>query len=445
MGRPEKAGDYTAPPLPAALDTDTDGLPVYSATSSVAAAAAAKALVEPLGLVISGQSIYREDAFGLGAAAAAAAEAAGPTQLYAMNRGIVGLSHAASSVTFERVDHAVRQQQEQQPGLPPPPFPHDDDDGDGETAAATAPRITSRNRHIYDLRHIDEYTVTYTTRDINWAFSWNLNRKLAESEEMIPRFFCQAASRRSLGNFGLRQVKYKTAAAAQTTVGYAVVPLARGRDRAVNGELPRFAAGEKGKGFAKALFEVRGSTRRREVVSAAGAAGSSGGGGRDTASRFRGNSLSSKSKGKAAAVDEPYASSPSSSSPPPPPPPQLEYGVVTEWEWIDEFGALVAYEDQILSPSDQGQLLPRLVTTVPMTRELFDVLVSCWCMRVWWQSADKDGRPSGLSTPEGGVTTRLLRGIAGVNFQIWMNKSDTRRADKKHRILSSLILPGIPE
>ncbi|KAH7027431.1 uncharacterized protein B0I36DRAFT_138410 [Microdochium trichocladiopsis] len=465
-------------------DDDPDNRPpaygeaLYDAVPGAAAAAVAAAAattVEPLSLVINGQSIYRDNDMididnnsnnNNNTAPTTGTPAPPGLALYAMNRGIASLSHTDSSVTFERLDHAVRH-------------------------TSSSNRMTSRSKHIFTLRHIDDLAASFHARPLRGYR--NRPEGAGESAANIPRFFCQAESRRSLGSFGLRKCRYRpasapTAAAAAASVstagadgaapsyenpsnhnhhghhhgagpssvspssrvgglaakliaaagsehGYAVVPLAR---RRAEHDIPRFAAGEKGHGYARPIFEVR----RRAVAAIAlsrqqqqgddvpsvqdGLRHGEGGGGRGGGRRLSGLV---KGKGKAtttnatttsASATTTTADSGGSSS-------SDTDGV--EWEWFDEFGTLVAREDQVwrspLPPpppppaSQEGLPLPvsppaaavptatlhlqqqqqqpppprrhhhhRLVTLQPLPRETFDVLVSSWCLRVWWANAD---------------------------------------------------------
>lgn len=445
---PPAYGDYAhgEPPLSPSLDTITEG----PASPGVGGAAPAPATaVEPVSLIISGHFIYH-DPEGLDAEAAAAALAGLP--LYAMNRGIASLSHSDTGVDLERIDYTIR--------------PADSNN--------QQVRITSRRpRSIFTLRHIDERSVNLYARPLK-GFR-NRAEGQGEPTENIPRFACQAASRRCLGSFGIRKVRHRvvphhyqqqqsqahpgqlgrrpsdniinnnndssnaassssggggggagskvTSFAAKinplatTEQGYAVVRLARPRAR---DNVPYFAVGDKGTGFAKPFFEAR------RVVDSSGS---------NAFSRL-GLGGGAKAKGKA------RANSTSASSPATGQGVEME---ASEWDWLDEFGTCIAREDQVLrtpipnsqgvlpellatatpappsppspppsSPSQQQQQQQqqhRLVTLSTLPREEFDVLVSSWCLRVWWANADSlssSGGPGGGGAWEGSKSSLWL-------------------------------------
>ncbi|KXJ91568.1 hypothetical protein Micbo1qcDRAFT_234045 [Microdochium bolleyi] len=346
--------DSDLPPgySPAAGGNDASLPPAYGADSNVAGAVAPT--IEPLSLVISGHFIYSDPGNPAGETrepppSAPPIASAGPA-LYSMNRGISSLSHSDRSVNFERLDHSVRQT--------------------GSAGGnSTAPRVVQRSRHIFDLRHFDDQTAKFHASPLK-GYKHRVEGA-GEDDGNIPRFYCQATSRRSLGSFGLQQVKIRGSgfsALKGSEQGYDVLPLAR---RKAEHDTPHFAFGEKGKGLAKPMFTVR----LKPVDGGSGTASSSGGGG----------GLFGKGKGKAEVP-------------------------VLFWEWLNEFGQVVAREDMawrgVLPDTHvQGQTLPqldtsgipqlrqchRLVTTTSLAREAFDVLVSSWCLRVWWESADNLG------------------------------------------------------
>lgn len=307
---------------------------------SSSSAAAAAVMVEPRSLILSGQTVLLEGAVG--------------TSSYSLDRGIGSLSHSDTNVTLERLDHVNRRQA--------PPVP--------EKGPAAGQKDNTRARHIYDLRHVDDHRVSLMTKGHNWTMTPH------DSLDMIPRFFGLAATRRCWGSFGLRQVRSDR---------YAVTPLAGGSRRKVeDGDLPRFAPGEKkeGKEFARSVFEARVVTSTSSRAGGHyGSGGSSSSG--SSSSRLKGFSLSGKGKDKASAGDA-----------------HGEHDGPAEWEWLDEFGAVVAREDWAALGE---HYVPRLVTTAAMRRELFDVLVSSWCLRLWWQNADRvaphEGTFTGCKSP----------------------------------------------
>lgn len=303
---------------------------------SSSSAAAAAVMVEPRSLILSGQTVLLEGAAG--------------TSSYSLDRGIGSLSHSDTNVTLERLDHVNRRQ-----ALPV-----------SEKGSAAGQKDNTRTRHIYDLRHVDDHRVSLMTKGHNWTMTPH------DSLDMIPRFFGLAATRRCWGSFGLRQV---------SSDRYAVTPLAGGSRRKVeDGDLPRFAPGEKkeGKEFARSVFEARVVTSTSSRVGGHdGNGGSSSGSG---SSRLKGFSLTGKGKekDKASAGDA-----------------HGEHDGPAEWEWLDEFGTIVAREDWAALGE---HYVPRLVTTAAMRRELFDVLVSSWCLRLWWQNADRVAHHEGAFT-----------------------------------------------
>ncbi|KAJ1327521.1 hypothetical protein MN608_06849 [Microdochium nivale] len=353
---------------------DTGSLPpAYGADSNVAGANAVSD-VEPLALVISGHYVYGDTAdpkAGLHGPPSPSSPplpvaSAGPA-LYAMNRGIASLSHTDSSVTFDRLDHSVRQNGSSAGGA-----------GDG---SAAVPRIVQRSRHIFDLRHVTDQSANIHVSPFRNSKS-RIEGAVADASN-IPFFYCQATSRRSLGSFGLQQIKVRgsglgAALKGASEQGYDVVPLAR---RKGEHETPQFAFGEKGAGLARPIF----TARLRPVDGGGGGSGSSSSG---VSSRF--------GKGKEKADPAPHF-----------------------WEWHDELGRVVAHEDTAwrgVLPDTRvpGQDLPqvdasgipqprpchRLVTTTGLAREAFDVLVSSWCLRVWWESADAHAEPGASKSSE---------------------------------------------
>lgn len=92
-----------------------------------------------------------------------------PQPLYELNRGVAVLSDVTSTVTFSRLDHAVRQNIE------------------GE------PVVKERKRHIYDLQHVEAPAWVRHAGDV--AFS------------DTPQYWCKSLSRKTAGDVGL---KFKT-------------------------------------------------------------------------------------------------------------------------------------------------------------------------------------------------------------------------------------------
>ncbi|KAH8900809.1 hypothetical protein GQ53DRAFT_835686 [Thozetella sp. PMI_491] len=133
--------------LPAA----TDLLPSYDD----AADESCDELLPPTIFVLAGQAIYAESTTG--------------AQLYQLNRGVAGLSHATLEVQFERIERSVKTR------------------GDGE------PAVKSRPRRIYVLKHL-----------------MNVLRPDKAMPSSRPSYYIQAVSSRTLGNVGIRKSRFRS-------------------------------------------------------------------------------------------------------------------------------------------------------------------------------------------------------------------------------------------
>ncbi|KAH6660521.1 hypothetical protein BKA67DRAFT_653694 [Truncatella angustata] len=95
--------------------------------------------------------------------------------LYELNRGMATLSNSTTTVTFSRLDHAVR-----------------------ETAAGD-PRVRERKRRLYDMEHTKgslfaKYALKQT----------HLRGHDASMFKDVPPFWCKNVSRTTVGDVGLR-------------------------------------------------------------------------------------------------------------------------------------------------------------------------------------------------------------------------------------------------
>ncbi|KAI4859294.1 hypothetical protein F4820DRAFT_467160 [Hypoxylon rubiginosum] len=132
----------------AATQAETPDLPPSYSEAASASPDPANETLEPIILVLAGQTIH--------------AETASTAPLYHLDRGIESLSRATFKVTLERVERAVR------------------------TSPENEPSLRDYRRHVYTLEQ------TWTT-------------PLYTLPSSCPRFFARAVSRRALGHVGLKK------------------------------------------------------------------------------------------------------------------------------------------------------------------------------------------------------------------------------------------------
>ncbi|KAI3330010.1 hypothetical protein F4824DRAFT_505557 [Ustulina deusta] len=110
-------------------------------------------ILQPMILVLAGQTIH--------------AETASSAPLYRLDRGIASLSHATSKVLLERVERAVR------------------------TSPDNEPSLRDHRRHVFTLER-----------------SWTVYNALPSG---CPRFFARAVSKQALGHVGLKKARLRSA------------------------------------------------------------------------------------------------------------------------------------------------------------------------------------------------------------------------------------------
>ncbi|KAI1144809.1 hypothetical protein F4825DRAFT_458177 [Nemania diffusa] len=111
-------------------------------------------VIQPMILVLAGQTIH--------------AETASSAPLYHLDRGIASLSRATAKVTLERVERVVR------------------------TGSDNSPSLRDHRRHVFTLER-----------------SWTVYNSLPSN---CPPFFARAASKRALGHFGLKKARLRSSA-----------------------------------------------------------------------------------------------------------------------------------------------------------------------------------------------------------------------------------------